>query len=146
MHNFKSWGSKFARSFTRCRGKTSIEKLQTVSKDLKNNELTLHCITGKITISFIHFKNHDNCGWRVKTWIVRIFFEQNSLIYIKPFSPSLQMFLWFFIQSSQQTGYKPTQRVTWVSFCWYVPLVSHNPYPIIVNLWPTIDPVLVTFG
>ena len=36
------------------------------------------------------------------------------------------------------------------SFAGYVPLVSQNPYPIIVYfwsiLWPIINPILVTFG
>ena len=38
---------------------------------------------------------------------------------------------------------------TWVSFCWvsvYVPLASKSTSPIIVILWPIIDPILVTFG
>ena len=38
---------------------------------------------------------------------------------------------------------------TWVNFCWvsvYVPLASKSTSPIIVILWPIIDPILVTFG
>ena len=36
-----------------------------------------------------------------------------------------------------------------VNFCWvsvYVPLASKSTSPIIVILWPIIDPILVTFG
>ena len=38
---------------------------------------------------------------------------------------------------------------TWVNFCWvsvFVPLASKSTSPIIVILWPIIDPILVTFG
>ena len=31
-------------------------------------------------------------------------------------------------------------------FVGYVPLASQNPCPIIVIIWPIIDPILVTFG
>ena len=41
-------------------------------------------------------------------------------------------------------------EVLWEVFAGYVPLVSQNPYPIIVDFWsvllPIIDPILVTFG
>ena len=36
---------------------------------------------------------------------------------------------------------------TWVDFCWVMPLASQSPYHIIVYIvWPTIDPILVSFG
>ena len=37
-------------------------------------------------------------------------------------------------------------QVLGLIFAGYVPLASQSPYPITVNFWPVIDPILVTFG